>query len=342
MVGRAYLGNVLRERGILHDLELYRKFPSLMENSQASTVDGLGVGLTTLRGAIVRPAWSWLRGDVNEAIRVAIEKQEPFMAARLGRGELRFLSKVMLRRECGWFQKAVHRWIEGTDLLWSGKDGWFKEQLNGSVSRADKFYDAYIEAMQQVDFLGSWSPGESLFSEHLEGCKIDTLRALEPFRHSNPWSSALEGKSVLVVHPFAKSLTSQYSENRTRLFQNPAVLPSFQLKTLIPFMEGIRNPDQGVDLIAQLRILVSEISQFDADVIIIGAGPLGFPLAAEAKRLGKVSIHLGGATQTMFGVRGKRWDELEGFDYPNQYWVRPRADERPVAPVARYDQGAYW
>ena len=47
----------------------------------------------------------------------------------------------------------------------------------------------------------------------------------------------------------------------------------------------------------------------DYDICLIGAGAYGFPLAAHVKRKGKKAIHLGGALQLLFGVKGKRWED---------------------------------
>lgn len=283
-------------------------------------------------------------GDANEAIRTAIETSTPFMAARLGRGEIRFLSKVLLRRQLSALEIQVHRLVEGEDMIWSGKDGWFKRNLQGSVAQADKFLTLYQNSMQKADLLGSWSPGESLFSNFFHGVKIDSLSALEPFRHAKPWSGALEGKRVLLVHPFTKTIRSQYNNRRVQLFDDPRVLPNFELVTLAPFMLGIRDAPPGLDLIDQFETLAFEMASKEADVVIIGAGPLGFLLAAEAKRLGRVAVHLGGATQLLFGITGKRWEESESFTYQNDYWIRPLPEETPTLTPGEvhFDNGAYW
>ena len=264
------------------------------------------------------------------------------MAARLGRGEVRFLSKALLRRKLTIAELLIHRGIEGQDLLWAGKDGWFRDQLHSSSRRADEFLDLYLGAMLETDVLGSWSPGEELFSDFFPNVGVDRLAALEPFRHATPWSSSLQGKRVLVIHPFAKSIQSQYETAREDIFEDRNVLPDFSLSTLIPFMEGIREPDSGLDLIEQFDVLRSELNSHPSDVVIIGAGPLGFLLAAEAKRIGRVAIHLGGATQLLFGITGKRWEEIEDFGFQNDYWVRPSREETPSEFRAAYDQGAYW
>jgi hypothetical protein len=272
----------------------------------------------------------------------AIAQGVPFMAARLGMGEIRFLSKTILRRKMTSAELLIQRWIEGTDILWAGKDAWFREQLLCSTRRADEFLELYLAAMAETDVLGSWSPGESLFCDFFPQARVDHLRLLEPFRHSVPWSSALEGKRVLVVHPFSKSIQSQYEKARVHLFEDQNVLPRFHLSTLTPFMEGIREPDPGLDLIAQFHILRDELRTNDSDVVIIGAGPLGFLLGAEAKKMGRIAVHLGGATQLLFGITGKRWDESENFKFQNEFWIRPSREETPTSPRARYDQGAYW
>ncbi len=171
----------------------------------------------------------------------------------------------------------------------------------------------------------------------------DELWALEPFRHEKPWSSRLEGKSVLVIHPFADSIKHQFKNFRKELFDDPSVLPDFTLETLVPFMDGIRDAEPKQDLIDEYLILRDEMLQRAFDVVIIGAGPVGFLLAADTKRAGRVSVHLGGATQLLFGTRGKRWGEMAHTTrYFNRYWIQPSDRETPDQVENKYDRGAYW
>ena len=62
-----------------------------------------------------------------------------------------------------------------------------------------------------------------------------------------------------------------------------------------------------------LDALTEETYKLDFDIALIGCGAYGFPLASRIKNLGKKSIHLGGATQVMFGIKGKRWDQRSRF-----------------------------
>ena len=60
--------------------------------------------------------------------------------------------------------------------------------------------------------------------------------------------------------------------------------------------------------------------------------------------MGKKSVHLGGATQVLFGIKGKRWEgELKhiGDKFYNEYWVRPLESERPKNYLS-VEQGCYW
>jgi hypothetical protein len=42
------------------------------------------------------------------------------------------------------------------------------------------------------------------------------FESLEPYFHPQPWSSALTGRRVLEVHPFARSIASQFRQRRGR------------------------------------------------------------------------------------------------------------------------------
>ena len=53
----------------------------------------------------------------------------------------------------------------------------------------------------------------------------------------------------------------------------------------------------------------AQIDKEDFDICLIGAGAYGFPLAAYVKRKGKKAVHLGGALQLLFGIKGSRWED---------------------------------
>ena len=76
------------------------------------------------------------------------------------------------------------------------------------------------------------------------------------------------------------------------------------------------------------------MNNIDYDVALIGCGAYGLHLAAHAKRMGKKSVHLGGALQICFGIIGKRYEDpkhVNGFylNLFNEHWTRPMSEERP-------------
>ena len=84
------------------------------------------------------------------------------------------------------------------------------------------------------------------------------------------------------------------------------------------------------------------IAQTDFDVAIIGCGAYGFPLAAKVKDMGKVAIHLGGATQILFGIKGARWDLNQKINrWYNEAWTRPSESDKPKN-AAAVESACYW
>jgi len=88
--------------------------------------------------------------------------------------------------------------------------------------------------------------------------------------------------------------------------------------------------------------MCNQIKNIDFDVAIIGCGAYGLPLAAYVKSLGKQAIHLGGATQILFGIKGKRYDDIPFYrGLYNQYWVRPNSGEK-IQNYLKVETGCYW
>lgn len=199
-----------------------------------------------------------------------------------------------------------------------------------------------LEDTQQVDILGSWLHEERHLAQGLSRAKRIMLEDLEPFFCSNPWTKALEGKKVLVVHPFVSTIEKQYKK-RDLLFDNN-LLPEFDLKTIKAVQSVAGTETEFKDWFEALEYMKQQIDATDYDICIIGCGAYGFPLAAHVKRSGKKAIHMAGATQLLFGIIGKRWEDYIVFPYMNlfnEHWVRPGENEKPKN--ANVVEGAcYW
>jgi hypothetical protein len=149
-----------------------------------------------------------------------------------------------------------------------------------------------------------------------------------------------------VIHPFEQTIVRQF-EKRTLLFDNNLILPSFTLKTLRA-VQSLADEKNGLPFsnwFDALNSMKSKMEHIDFDVAIIGAGAYGFFLAEHCKSLGKTAIHMGGATQVLFGIKGKRWEDPTSndclTDLMNKYWVYPSELERPKG-ASRVENGCYW
>ena len=161
------------------------------------------------------------------------------------------------------------------------------------------------------------------------------------------WVPALEGKKILVISPFEKSIKIQFSK-RQHLFktgkQNNFEYPEFELLTLkCPNTIKGNEPFPHNDWLETFEDVCKKVDQFDFDIAILGCGSYGMPLAHYIKKIGKSSIYAGAYTQVMFGIKGKRWD-IEGNPHRsfwNDYWKWPEDIEIPKT-ANKVEGGCYW
>lgn len=291
----------------------------------------------------------------SELIYTMLSSGKPCMIARYGAFELAMVINCLGIKDG---PQSCMKYIQGKASQW-----WWNKNLMSYMetntgffpsipSTLMRFGEMMIEDSRQVDVLGSWLVEEMLLKERykLDFQKI-TLLALEPYWAKNPWSRVLKGKKVLVVHPFASLIEMQYKEKRTHLFNNGEVLPEFELHT-IRAVQSLGGNSEYKDWFEALDSMKQQMDSIDYDIALIGCGAYGFPLAAHAKRMGKQAVHLGGALQLMFGIKGKRWENPEYGarvlgkknaynDLFNDFWIRP--SDKFIPSNAQNVEGAcYW
>lgn len=290
----------------------------------------------------------------SEMIYELLMRDKPCMIARFGAFELstivNYLGVINSRH-------SIVKFITGEQSAW-----WWNEKLirymnsnagffSPTKEMLTQFSKMMLEDAKEVDLLGSWRLEENYLSAQLANAQKVKLVLLEPYHSSHPWSSALRGKRVLVVHPFAELIERQY-QKRELLFKNPDVLPEFELQT-IPAVQSLggENKDFG-NWFEALQWMKNKIDKRSYDICLIGCGAYGFPLAAHVKRQGKKAVHLGGALQLLFGIKGKRWENpnyglrwgLPKDAYSslfNEHWVRPSQNETPAS-ASKVEGGCYW
>lgn len=273
----------------------------------------------------------------NDHIAELVSRNEPLLVARLGSVELSCLHFYLEKRD-------------GNGRKYSGKIKATMANPAGFFpvddASLDAFANLYLEHLPNIDAMGVWfNPYEDVICNTLcKNAELVDFDCLEPFRFNNPWSSRLAGRKVLVVHPFVESIKKQYAEKRHLLFSSSDVLPDFELKTLRTVQSIAGSPVNFATWFDAYHHMCDEIAKIDFDICIIGAGAYGLPLASFAKQLGKQAIHLGGVTQILFGIKGRRW-EREYADSTaklfNEHWVRPLPTETPTN-KDNIEKGCYW
>ncbi|MBP6054924.1 MAG: hypothetical protein KA527_04730 [Cytophagaceae bacterium] len=212
-----------------------------------------------------------------------------------------------------------------------------------SDTSVNQFSKLMLEDMKLLDVLGSWRIEEFFLANHLKNANKVSLISLEPYFQDEPWSMYLKHKNVLVIHPFCHTIERQYYAKRELLFKDKRVLPQFKsLQTIKAVQSYANNNSPFTNWFDALDHMKSQIDELDFDVAIIGCGAYGFPLAAHIKRKGKSAIHLGGATQILFGIKGKRWIENKKFDHIiNEHFVFPSEFEK-IEGCEKVENGCYW
>ena len=292
---------------------------------------------------------------VSEQIYNLLASGKPCMIARYGSTEMLAITNYL-----GVTAKhhSALKYIQGKQFAW-----WWEDNVKDQMTRWSgffpsteenlmKFGEMMVEDSKLLDILGSWLPDEKtmITSFNLNLTKV-TLLALEPYWSKNPWSRILEGKKVLVIHPFASLIEQQYKEKREILFDDKQVLPKFDLKT-IKAVQSLGGDCEYSDWFEALDSMKKQMDATDYDIVLLGCGAYGFPLAAHAKRMGKQAVHLGGALQLLFGIRGKRWDNPEfgskskcakrGYrQLFNKEWIYPTDAYKPKS-AEKVEGGCYW
>lgn len=268
----------------------------------------------------------------NKTIKALIESGKPFAVARFGSVEL----SAIVHREAIRLAKVA----PNTDKELCTNAGFFPEQ----AEYIDQFAEMILKEVSQIDMLGIWhNPEEEYIVKHyMPQTKVTPIEAIEPYVYEQPWSSALKDKKVLVIHPFEESIQEQYKKHE-KLFENPNVLPDFQLRTLKAIQTQAGECDERFhSWFDALDHMKKQMDQIDYDTAIIGCGAYGMPLAIYAKRKGKQAIHMGGATQVLFGIKGRRWDDNEIISrFYNEFWIRPNQNEM-IKKRDMIENGCYW
>ncbi|SNR72491.1 hypothetical protein [Puniceibacterium sediminis] len=271
----------------------------------------------------------------NDLLARSLSGDEPFLAARFGGSESKVLNEIV-------FQKKAN-----------ASEAFAQElQMKSGVSPRNpltirKFVYETMTAGLNTDLLAIWSYQNQVklagFCNPPHICGLDHLNPIVALRKHGlvPWTRALSGKKILVVHPFENDIRAQIQRLQDiHVVRDlwPEDVSFDTLRAPITFA-GEADGRKWVEELSKTR---AEIARRDFDIVFVGAGAYGMPLGSFVKTMGKRAVHFGGALQLLFGIIGARWEKNPLYDDVfGEGWIRPDQSELPRL-HHRIDQSSYW
>lgn len=203
--------------------------------------------------------------------------------------------------------------------------------------------ERYIKAVQDLDYVLKWCPeqGDEYVINTVGSGKILTdFNQLEPFMHGEAgWHYNLSDRKVLCVSALSDTVTQQ-AEKYGDIWPGASIGDVVTVRST--YSEALTGLDP-VDWRDKMSRLKDEIGKADFDFAVVGCGGYSLEICQFIKAMGKSVVHLGGAVQLLFGIRGKRWDGCFASEkwYGTQAWVRPMPHEVPVK-CELVENGCYW
>lgn len=213
----------------------------------------------------------------------------------------------------------------------------------------DRWSEEYIDAISSLDACVEWWHGkDTALLEKYNPTRFisNEIDDLLPFnKGSDAWHYSLTDKTVLVVHPMVETIkfqTNKYS----------SLWPGAFIKKLITvkshYSPWLTESHPYSNFFDSLDAMKSEISKHKIDFAVVGAGAYSLLLLKFIKEMGVPVVHLGGQTQLLFGIRGKRWETeySEAWRKENYYnnssmWIRPLSEDVPNNKNI-VENGCYW
>ena len=227
--------------------------------------------------------------------------------------------------------------------------------IDGDLNKLKIYCELYYDSVKQSDYLAAYTL--DYYQRHqqfLSPLNKPALfsRILEPFycfeeNNIKPWSHYLIDKKVLIIHPFVESFKKQI-ENNFQIYKDPKKKifldgQSFQFyKTFNT--SGFNKTHR--DWLETYTEMSNDIKKIDFDIALLGCGGYGMPLCNFInKKLNKSAIYVGGGLQLLFGVFGKRWEEISMWKKiikENECkFIRPANEEHAVN-YKDIENGCYW
>ena len=212
------------------------------------------------------------RQSSNDRVYNLLATNKPCMISRFGTVEINCINNYLCVHSTKSYVKRIKDFItDNTHTPW-----WYDKifyslrnnagVINANQKLAERFSERFLLDVPEIDILACHQYYEKFMPLRNDIQRVQ-LEMLYPFRVERPWTRVLKGKKVLVIHPFIDTIKAQY-QRRELLFENPDVLPEFELKTLkaVQTIAGTKSEfDSWFDA---LKYMEDEIDKIDFDIAI--------------------------------------------------------------------------
>jgi len=160
------------------------------------------------------------------------------------------------------------------------------------------------------------------------------------------WTRALQGRTVLVVHPFNSSIVSQLSRGSRKIWGRYAelIMPAGIHFKVVAAPQNLAKAIESRDWKEALGTLIRRVDAAGPfDLAMISCGGLGMLLGAYLRATNRSAMYHGGELQMWFGIYGRRWGDVGRQLNVSMaaHWVRPAASEMPAG-AGQVEHGTYW
>lgn len=212
------------------------------------------------------------------------------------------------------------------------------------------------------------STEQYIIYKQLFTCPISNYEDILYFNYFHKWFPLLEGKRVLIVNPFKKTILTQW-DKRDKLF-NPNFInglgehifenfkyPNFELIILETpityYRKDIIYPDNN--WLETNSKLCNEVAKLEFDIALLSCSVHALPIGLKIKEMGKIALYIGGVMQLYFGIKGKRYttnnaENMNEFyqKMMNEHWIFPIEQQEQVYKIEGRENAypdaysAYW